>query len=183
MQNQIKILQQNAERLTRINLGLTAVFAVFIIASDAWNLVTRELTSQRWMMCGALLAIAAAVWYLSRYNSKNPAYYKVLIVGTILAQVALASFVVFSERGMASRGVALYALPIVSSLALLSRSAVFATATVCTAAYVVTATQYFYIHFNEGYKAELYGTLFLYSAMFYIIAFILSVVMRPKKSL
>ncbi|MDQ5972225.1 MAG: hypothetical protein QG553_384 [Patescibacteria group bacterium] len=183
MQNQIKNLQQNAERLTRVNLGLAAVLAVFIIASDAWNLVTRELTSQRWMMCGALLLVTAATWYLSRYNSKNPAYYKVLIVGIILAQVVLASFVVFTERGMASRGVALYALPIVSSLALLSRSAVFAAATLCTAAYAVTATQYFYIHFNEGYKAELYATLFLYSAVFYALAFVLSVVMRPKKSL
>lgn len=168
-------LQVGATRLARVNLALCAVYAVFILGSDAWDLVTRELTSQRWLMFGVLLIVSALVWILSRNQTRSGNYYRVIIFLLILAQLALATFTIYTERGMSSRGVALYAIPIVSSVLLLSRRVVFSVATLSTALYVMAATRYFYVYFNEGYKIELYSTLFIYSASFFILAAILAV--------
>jgi hypothetical protein len=170
-------LQLSVTRLARVNLGLCLAYAVFIAASDAWALVTRQLTSQRWLMFGVLLIVTALVWALSRNRAASPNYYRVLIFALISAEIALATFTIYTERGMASRGVALYAIPIVASAVMLSRRFVFAVATLCTAAYVMAATRYFYVYFNEGYKIELYSTLFIYSASFFVLAWILAIVL------
>lgn len=175
-----KVLRANTISLARIHFGLAAAYAIFIIASDAWNLVARQLTSERWLMFGLLLVVTTAVWLLARGNIKNPNYYRALVVAIILVDIALASFAVYTERGMASRGVALYAIPIVSSAVLLSRTVIFGTAALATAAYVMTATRYFYVNFNEGYKIELYSTLGLYTASFFVLAAIVSIVIRRK---
>lgn len=176
-----KALQANTVGLARVHFGLIAAYAVFILASDAWGLVTRELTSQRWLVFGALLIVVTIVWYLSRNTSRNVNYYRALILILVLADIALATFAIYTERGMSSRGVALYAIPIVSSAALLSRTALFGTAALCTAAYIMAATRYFYVYFNEGYKIELYSTLGLYSAGFFVLAALLWVVLRNRK--
>lgn len=177
-----KTLQKNAVGLARVQFGLVAAYAVFILASDAWNLVARELTSQRWIMFGILLIVTTVVWYLARTDLKSANFYRVLVIAIILADIALASFAIYTERGMSSRGVALYAIPIVSSAVLLSRTALFGTAALCTAAYVMAATRYFYVYFNEGYKIELYSTLGLYSAGFFVLAGLLWVVIRGRKT-
>jgi hypothetical protein len=174
-------LQAGATRLARVNLALCAVYAVFILGSDAWNLVTRELTSQRWLMFGGLLITSALVWAMSRNQTRSANYYRVMIFLLIASQLALASFSIYTERGMSSRGVALFAIPIVSSVLFSSRRLLYSVAALSTACYVMTATRYFYVYFNEGYKIELYSTLFLYSASFFVLAAILAVVV-PRAS-
>lgn len=176
-----RVLQKNTISLALVHFGLVAAYAVFILSSDAWNLVTRELTSQRWLMFGLLLIVTTIVWYLARGDAKGSTYYRVLVIALVLADIALASFAIYTERGMSSRGVALYAIPIVSSAVLLSRTALFGTAALCTAAYVMAATRYFYVYFNEGYKIELYSTLGLYSAGFFVLAGLLWIVVRNRK--
>ncbi|MEO5627784.1 MAG: hypothetical protein ABIQ89_02750 [Candidatus Saccharimonadales bacterium] len=163
-------MNKDVVKLAKAHFGLVAAYAIFILASDAWGLVTRQLTSERWLMFGVLLVVTTVVWLLARGNIKNPRYYQALVVVLVLADIGLATFAVYTERGMASRGVALYAIPIVASAVLLSRTAIFGTAALCTAAYIMTATRYFYIYFNEGYKIELYSTIGLYSAGFFILA-------------
>lgn len=175
-------MNKSVIRLARVHFGLAAAYAVFIIASDAWNLVARQLTSERWLMFGILLVVTTVVWLLARGNVKNDNYYRALVVALILVDIALASFAIYTERGMSSRGVALYAIPIVSSAVMLSRTAVFGTAALCTAAYVMTATRYFYVNFNEGYKVELYGTLAFYSATFFVLAAVLWIVISANRS-
>lgn len=175
------VLQVNAIKLARVHFGLAAAYAVYIIASDAWNLVARQLTSERWLMFGILLIVTTMVWLLARGSAKNDNYYRALVVAMVLVDIALASFAVYTERGMSSRGVALYAIPIVSSAVLLSRTAIFGAATLCTAAYVMVATRYFYVNFNEGYKIELYSTLALYSAGFFVLAAILWIVVSATR--
>jgi hypothetical protein len=173
-------LQASATRLARVNLGLVAAYAVFIAGSDAWNLVTRQLTSQRWLMCGLWLMVTAIVWVLARNAGASANYYRLLVFALIVAEIAVASFSIYTERGMSSRGVALYAIPIVASAVLFSRRFVFSVAALCTATYVMAATRYFYVYFNEGYKIELYSTLFLYSVSFFALAWILSIVLSAK---
>jgi hypothetical protein len=174
-------VQASATRLARASLALCAAYAVFILGADAWNLVTRELTSQRWLMFGALLIISAVAWALARNAGRSSTYYRALICLMIFGQLALATFTIYTERGMSSRGVALFALPIASSVLLASRRAIYAVAALSTACYVMSATRYFYVYFNEGYKIELYSTLFLYSASFFVLAAILAVVV-PRTS-
>ena len=178
----VGILQAGATRLARVNLGLCAVYAVFIMGCDAWNLVTRELTSQRWLVFGLLLIVSALVWVMSLNHNASPNYYRVMIFLLIAVQLVLATFTIYTERGMSSRGVALYAIPIASSVLFMSRRAIFSIATISAALYIMAATRYFYVYFNEGYKIELYSTLFLYSASFFVLAGILAVVVPNSKT-
>jgi hypothetical protein len=173
-------LQSGVLSLTRVHFALVAVYAVIILASDAWGLVTRQLTFQRWEAFGAMLITTAIIGYLARENPKRPTYYHALVFGLVIMDILLATFTVYTERGMASRGVMLYAIPIVSSAVLMRRRAVLATAIFCVSAYVMAATRYFYVNFNEGYKIELYATLALYSAVFLILATIIGIVLKPS---
>lgn len=173
-------LQLATLRLARIHFLLTLAYSVILIASDAWGLITRELVWQRWAVAMVMLGVTTLVWYLAHGNMKSTTYYKVLIALLVVLDIALATFVVYTERGMASRGVALYALPIAVSAVMLNRSAVYGTAALCTATYVVAVTRYFFVFFNEGYKAELYTTLGFYSAGFFVLAAIMWVVMKAK---
>ena len=167
------LLQTNATRLAHVHFAYVAVYAAFIVGADSWNLVTRQISSQRWLAAGLMLIVTAVTWYLSRFDIKNANYYRLLIFALILADIALATFAIWTERGMASRGVALYAIPIVSSAVLMSRTAILGVAALCTSVYMMTATRYFYVYFNEGFKVELYTTVFLYSASFFLLAAIL----------
>lgn len=180
--NVTRLLQQHAVRLAQIEFGLIIAYIVFIIGSDAWNLVARQVTSERWLMAGTLLIITGLVWFFGRSLNRSPNYYRFLMVIIIAVNIALSTFAVYSERGMASRGVALYYLPVVASVLLLSRRAIWATATVCTGAYIMATTRYFYVYFNEGYKIELYSTVWLYSAGFFVVAAILTTLLSRQLS-
>jgi len=173
-------LQLATIRTARVHFLLIAAYAAINITSDAWALITRELVWQRWLMAGIMLIVTTVVWYAARAVVANLTYYRVLIIALVLLDVALATFTVYTERGMASRGVMLYALPIATSAVMLNKSAIFGTAALCTASYVLAATRYFYVYFNEGYKVELYTTLGLYSAGFFILAALLWVAVRAK---
>jgi hypothetical protein len=174
-------LQNMALRLSRVHFFLLVAFTGYVLTSDAWNLVTRELTWWRWEILGSSLVVCTIIWYLARGIVHNLNYYRALILGLIVMDIALATFLVYTERGMASRGVMFYALPIGVSVALMNRSAIFGTAILSTAAYVLAATRYFYVYFNEGTKAELYTTVGLYCASFFILAAVLWVVVTPDK--
>jgi hypothetical protein len=175
------LLQNGAIRLSRVHFWFIGAYAIILMLSDAWNLITRDLVWERWAVTGAMLIVTTLVWYLARANLRSHAYYRALIIALVLMDVGLATFAVYTERGMASRGVALYALAIVTSTGLLNRTAMFGAAALSTACYVLAATRYFYVYFNEGYKIELYSTLMLYSVSFFVLAALLWVVMTPDR--
>lgn len=173
-------LQTGLIRLTRIHFILTGVIAFYIIISDVTRLITPDIVLRRWTMNVVLLIGTAIIWYLARNKIASAMYYRGLIYVLITLDVALASFSVYTQRGMASRAVMLYALPIAVSAILLSRTAIFTTAVICAAAYSLAAVRYFVVNFNEGYKAELYTEVGFYAACFFILAAILSVLVRFK---
>ncbi len=175
-------LQTGLIRTCRVHFVFIAAYSVYIIAADATKLIEPELVLQRWTMNVLLLVGVVSVWYLARSSVKKSSYYRALFSIVILLDIAMATFSVYTQRGMASRAVILYCIPIVVSALLLSRTALFLTATLCAAAYSLASVKYFVVYFNEGYKAELYIEVAFYSATFFVLAGILSVLIRFKNS-
>lgn len=168
-------------RAARVHFALVAVLMLSTVIFDAWNLITPDAVLQRWTLVTLLLVVTTVVWYVARYHSKLALYHNVLGFCLIFADIIVATFLVYGERGMASRSVMLYAVPIVVSGILANRRAVYATASIATAFYALAAVRYFVVNFNEGYKIELYGTIGLYSAVFFVVAAITSILITPDK--
>jgi hypothetical protein len=165
-----------------VHFVLTGVLILITIIFDAWQLITPSVVLQRWTLAALLLAITAAVWYASRFSGKSTFYLHILCFCLIAADMIIATYLVYSERGMASRAVMLYAIPIVTAGVLASRRATYAAATLATAIYTLAAVRYFVVNFNEGYKIELYGTIGFYSAMFFVIAALTNILIDRGKS-
>lgn len=175
-------LQTGVIRLARIHFIFVGLYALYTIISDGTNLITPNIVLQRWTMNVILLTGTAIVWYLARNRVSSSTYYRVLVFVLILLDIAMASFNIYTQRGMASRAVMLFTLPIVVSAILLNRTAIFMTAVLCTAAYSLAAVRYFVVNFNEGYKAELYSEVGFYCVCFFILAAILSTLIRFRDS-
>lgn len=173
-------LHSNVVKVARLNFLYVLLLAAQTVIYDAWKLIAPEAVLNRWIATAGLLSVTVIVWYLAKNKITSTNAYKLLIFALIFADIAIASFNVYSQRGMASRAVLLYVVPILISATLLSRSALFATATLCVAAYTSTAISYFVLNFNEGYKIELYGEVGFYSVLFFILAGILWTAVRKK---
>lgn len=174
----VNVLQTSIVRLSRIYFTLTALYALVIIVSDAWDLITPEMLLNRWEMAAVLLGVTAIVWFLARRTTNNALYYKILLLILVILGIGFATFSVYTQRGMASKGVMLYVLPIITAAALYSRSAVMATATVSVAAYTLAAVRYFVLNPAEGYKVELYTEIGFYSGLLFIVAALVNVGIR-----
>lgn len=160
------------------------VFSYFsqILIFSAWNVITPTVIMHRWFMAAALLTVNIFVWYIAKNKVTSTVTYKKLIFLLVFADISMASFNVYAQRGMASKAVALYAIPIVVSAILASRSALIATALLCIIAYTTTTVSYFVLNFNEGYKVELYTEIAFYSVSFIILALLLWAVVRHNHS-
>lgn len=174
-------LQVSSLRITRVRFALIAVFIMSTLAADAWNLIPGGTVLQRWTVLALVTVLNTVFWYASRTTVKSEVYYKSLIFSQIVMDILVVSLFVYSQRGIASNAAILYALPIISSATLLTRSAVYATATICASAYSLTAIRYQFLHPGEAYKVELYGELFFYCAVFFFIAALLQIIIRSKK--
>lgn len=166
-------------RICRIHFVFVAVYIAYTIASDVTKLITPQLVLQRWTMSAILLTVTGTIWYLARNsNIKGNNYYKSLLYALIITDLAMATFNIYTQRGMSSRAVALFAIPIIVSAILLSRTAIFLVATLAATMYSLASVKYFVDYFNEGYKAELYIEVGLYCCIFYILATLLTVIIR-----
>lgn len=166
----------------KIHFALAGLFTAQIILYDASMLIEPEVVLDRWFVVSMLLLISGFIWYFVKSKSGNVISYKALLLAMMMADMALASFSVYSTRGMASKAVLLFILPIIISGLLKSKSALYATAIVSIAVYTLTSIAYFVWNFNEGYKVELYGEVGFYSAMFLVVAALLSTVLHPKNN-
>lgn len=175
-------LKNGLVRVTKVQLILVIAYVAQIIAFDSAKLITPEAVLQRWLAVGGLTIITVGIWYVARGKATNLHHYKLLTWALIISNIAFAAFNVYTQRGMASRAVVLFFIPIIISAILLSRSALFATATFCAVAYTSTAVAYFVNYFNEGYKIELYGEILFYSSLFYIAAFLLWATLKTKRN-
>lgn len=165
----------------KLHFILIALFLVQIILYDASKLITPDVVLQRWFAVALLLVVTGVSWYFVKSRTGNLVLYKSLLVTMIASDIALASFFVYSTRGMASRAVLLYVIPIIITGLLFSRAALLATAILCIAAYSLTTVGYFVLNFNEGYKVELYGEVGFYSISFLIVAGLIAEILHPRK--
>ena len=160
-------------RLARINFALLAAFAVFTIIFDGGNVITRERVYDRWMATGVLFIVFALFWIVvKKATSRNHVF--AALLGCVLAELCLAGFMTYWERGMASTSTLLYLVPIASIATAKSRTYTMGTALFATATYMIAATKYFYDFFNEGYRVQLYGEIFFYGAVFLITGWIIA---------
>ncbi len=174
-------LKNSLVRVAKMQLALVILYIAQIIAFDSSKLITPEVLLWRWYAVAGVAVVSVVVLYLARSKITHPDHYKILTWLLIVADIAFAAFNVYTQRGMASRSVALFFIPIIISAILLSRVALFTTATLCVIAYTTAAVAYFVNYFNEGYKIELYGEVFFYCGLFFIAAGILWAAFKTKR--
>lgn len=170
-------------RITRVHFIFAGLLAFQIVIYDAWKLLAPESVLQRWITVGALAAVTTMIWFLLRTRRfMSDKQVQLLAFGLIITDIALASFNVYTQRGMASRAVMMYVMPLLVASILLSWSAIYATALLSVIAYVITAISYFVLNFNEGYKIELYGEVGFYSCLIFIVAAMLWILSKSKRN-
>lgn len=172
-------LQTTAVRVTRVHFIFIAAYIAATIVFDSWNLYTHEAVTQLWTAAGVLLALNTILWFLGRQTYANQSLYVFNVLGLILADIAFAAYNVYWQQGLASKSVILFAVPIVAAAALRSRSILLGTATLCAAIYSTVSVRYFFENYGQGYRVELWGTIGLYSAVFFILALLLMIIIRP----
>lgn len=178
----LKRLQASSVRLALVRYVVLGLFILNTLADRAWNLIPTETAMNRWLALGIIGVLNSVIWFLSRKSGKSEFFYRGLLYGQIILDIIFVSLLVFSQRGIASRGVALYALPIIEAVVLVRRGVLYVTAGLCTGAYTAAVMYYQFLHPSEGYKIELYGALLFYSAMFFVAAILLQLVTRPQKT-
>jgi K+-sensing histidine kinase KdpD len=136
---------------------------------------------ERWISAGMLLVVSMVVWLITRADIASAGIYKNLIFSLIITDILIAGISVYDQRGMASRAVALFFIPIVLSAVFRSAKALFATAALAAAVYAYAAIRYFFDNPSEGYKIELYGEVGFYSATFFIAAALLRLLIAESK--
>jgi len=173
-------LKNSLIRVAKIHLGIVLAYICQIMAYDAAKLITPDVVLKRWYSAAALAILCAVIWYIARSKVRSGNTYKWLTWGIIIADILFAVFNTYTQRGMASRAVLLFIIPIAVAAILVSRVALFSVAIICAAAYTVAAVAYFVNYFNEGYKIELYGEIVFYSIMFFAVAALLWTVIKTK---
>jgi hypothetical protein len=168
-------------RVCRMHFYIALALAVQIMVYDAWKLIQPQAVLERWLAVAVLFIGATAAWLLARSPSKKALFYKRIIAALVIIDVLAASALVYQTRGMASRAVLLYVIPIAVAGILRSRVALVGAAFLSVAAYTTTAVAYFVINFNEGYKVELYGEVGFYSAFLVLFSLTIWALLNPAK--
>jgi hypothetical protein len=174
-------LQTTAVRLTRIHFAYVAFYLLSIIIFDTWNLYSHDATKQLWTAGGVLLVCNVLLWFIARLKSNNTWFYIGVVLALILVDIIFASYIVWWQRGLYSKSVMLYTIPIISAAALRSRSILLATTTLSAAAYSTISVRYFFTNYGLAYRVELWGTVGFFSAMMFVMAFLLMVIIRPSE--
>jgi hypothetical protein len=176
-------LQSTAVRVTRIHFLFIAAYMASIVAFDSWNLFTHADIGNRWTAAAILLIINTVCWYIARIKFSTETIYLILIIALVLADIVFAATNIYWERGLASKSVILFAVPIITSAATRSRSTILAAASLSSAAYSTSAIRYFNLHYGESFRIELYGYVGLFCAVFFILAALLLVIVQPRDRL
>lgn len=160
--------QFNVIRICKIHFVLVALIIAQTILYDASMLIASDVVLKRWLISATLLAATTAVWYFAKSRVISVKQDQLLIFTLIITDILVASYGVYAGRGMASRAVLLFVIPILVAATLLKRSAVYATTALCVAAYTLACVSYFVLNFNEGYRVELYGEIGFYSVALFL---------------
>ncbi len=158
-------------RVTRTGFAFIGVYLLTIVIMDSWNLLTKEAVYWRWLAAGLLIIVNTAVWYLARHKAKA-SYYTTLIMTLVIAQIIFAGVNVYWERGMASTMAILFVVPILTAGALKKRTALLTATVLSAAAYSTAAVVYFFDNYGEGYRVQLWGQIFFFTGLFFVIAWL-----------
>lgn len=175
-----KELAQSLLSVNRVLFLFIGIFAGSIVISDAWNLIPPSVVLQRWTLVTLMLIVNGAIWYAVRQTKSSvllQSYAWILSV----TMIAVATIMVFAQRGMASKAVALYVLPLIVISVLRSRAALLTTAILVFATYSLAVIRYFVTSPGEGYKVELYTELLFYGSFFFVVAGLLYALVVHKK--
>ncbi len=175
-------LEPIALRITRTHFAYVVFYGFALVIFDTWNLLTHDAAAERWLATGVLLVVTTLIWYAIRlpFLGKNRHFFLVWLL--IIADILFASWNVYTQRGMASKAVALFIVPIVTAALLRSRSTLLAATSLSATSYALACIQYFYNHYGEGYRVELWGEVFFYAALFFVITWLLLVfITQPKE--
>lgn len=165
-------------RIAKLHLLFALIYVAQIIVFDASKLIIPEVVLKRWIAVSLLAAVAAGVYYFAKTRPLPSLKLGAWIL--ITADLAFAAFNVYTQRGMASRAVLLFLIPIIVAGVLKSKTALFTTAVLGVVAYTLSAVAYFVNYFNEGYKVELYGEIFFYSATLLFASGLVWLVVKPS---
>ncbi len=166
-------------RIAKLHVIIGMFFGLQIIIYDAGKLITPDVVLKRWVITGLLVLAGAVCWYLARLNNsatviRNLAWFLISV------DMIVASFSVYTQRGMASRAVFLFVLPILVAGTLHRWGMLYLTTMLAVVVYIITAIVYFTFNFNEGYKLELYGEVGFYSALLFAFASMVWALVRQK---
>lgn len=179
--NETSRLRTGIVRLARTHFLIATLIVAQIMVYDAWQLIDPSTVLKRWIIAATLLVVSSAVWYMARGRTGELDLYKKLVFVLVVADIFVASVMVYFQRGMASRAVFLYAAPIIVSSILTTRSAIFTATALSIAAYTTATISYFVLNFNEGYKIELYGEVGFYSVFMLLLAELMWSIVRKKR--
>ena len=174
-------IETTALRITRVHFAYIAFYAFAVVIFDTWNLLTHEAVAQRWTAAAIMLVLTTVLWYATRLNILSSARHLIIIWAIIISDILFASWNVYNTRGMASKAVALFFVPIITAALLKSRSTLLAATSFSVAGYSLAAVRYFNLHYGEGYRVELYGEVFFYSAMFFVASWLLMIFFTSTK--
>lgn len=174
-------LQTTAVRITRVHFLYIAAYIIATIVFDSWNLYTHQAVSQLWTAAGVLLAINTILWYLARMKHSKNSFYVAIVLVLVAADIIFASYNIWWQHGLASKSVMLFAVPIVTAATLRSRSTLLAATTLSAVAYSTVSVRYFFTNYGFSYRVELWGTIGLYSAIMFVLALLLMIMVDPKK--
>lgn len=177
----ISSLRTKSVRISRLHFLIVILFSAQTIAYHATHMITPELLIRRWSATAFLLVVAALLWYFAKNKVTSLVGIKSIIYLLILADIAFASFSVYTQRGYASKAVALFFIPVLVASILATRSAIYLAAILSIAAYTTTAVLYFVLNFNEGYLTELYGEIGFYSGLILVMSAMLWSVVRKSR--
>lgn len=164
-------LQTATIRVARTGFAFVAVFLMTTIIFDSWNLLTKDSVGRRWSSAIAVLMVTAGVWYLARRKSSD-SYYNTLIMTLVISQIVFAGLNVYWERGIASTLPILFIIPILTAGAMKKRTTLLFAAILSAAVYSTAAVVYFNENYGEGYRVQLWGQIFFFGGLFFVVAWL-----------
>lgn len=173
-------LKESLIKVSKLQLVFVVLYIAQIIAYDAAKLITPETVLNRWYAAAGLTVVATLVWYVVKTKTTSISQDRLLVWLLIIANILFATYNVYAQRGMASKAIVFFFIPVIISAVLLSRAALFSTAILCIAAYTTAAVAYFVNYFNEGYKIELYGEILFYSSTLILVSALTWIIVKNK---
>lgn len=174
----VKRLQDDLQRIARAHFAYVGAYFGAIIILYAWNTITNEAVGRRWTLAGTLLAINVVVWFISHMGQPSRKRLVMLTLALAIADMIFAGVNVYWDRGMASIFAILFIIPLLTVAILRSRLIMISAATIASAVYSIATVQYFTNNYGEGYKVQLWGVIFLFSALFFVVAWQLYTIFR-----